>query len=82
MCSPHLPGHVSIWHSPVYLPACTALLHPLRRDSLPALGGEAHLEDHLEADLEADLEIEIMQAFTTHPSRFGAYRAKTASLTT
>ena len=49
-------------------------LHPLRRDSLPALGGEAHLEAHLEDHLEtheAHLEIEIMQAFTTHPSRFG-----------
>ena len=58
-------------------------LHPLRRGSLPALGGEAHLkahleaqlEDHLEAHLEVHLEIEIMQAFTTHPSRFGPYRA-------
>ena len=50
-------------------------LHPLRRASLPALGGEAHLEDHLEDHLEAHLEIEVMQAFTSHPSRFGPYRA-------
>ena len=39
---------------------------------MPALGGEAHLEDHLEAHLEdhleTHLEIEIMQAFTTQPS--------------
>ena len=46
---------------------------------MPALGGEAHLEAHLEVHLEdhleAHLEIEIMQAFTTQPSRFGPYRA-------
>ena len=66
MCSPHLPGrHLSILHYPIqYLPTCTAPLHPLRRDSLPALGGEAHLEAHLEDQLE----IELMQAFSYHPS--------------
>ena len=60
------------WASP-YKPPPRAQppLHPLRRDSLPALGGEAHLEAHLE--------IEVMQAFSFHPSSFGHLEPQTAS---